>query len=63
MAFLGVPPLRGQVLGLWPDRNKDINVLAGLKGIGKLSNHLPISLFVASNSFDVSFFCKRSKCP
>ena len=27
MAFLGAPPLSGQVLGLWPDCCKDIYVL------------------------------------
>lgn len=27
MAFLGAPPLGGQVLGLWPDCCRDINVL------------------------------------
>ena len=27
MAFLGAPPLSGQVLGLWPDCCRDINVL------------------------------------
>ena len=27
MAFLGAPPLSGQVLGLWPDCCRDINVI------------------------------------